>query len=142
VSDGGGGGGRQHTDGRAGAAVMLLQGTRAAAEVLALMGGRLRQSEVVGRRRRSLGFTNPRIIGTLPVVLMGRWTGSSGDGGGDDDCQTCVMWRWWQTGVGRVRWWSTAVVGRLVGDAGGGGAFWQMNNSRRRWWAAAVDLSE
>ena len=77
---------------------------------------------VVGRWRRALGLSNPQIIGTLPVAVMGRWTGGSGgsDGGGDDDCQICLMrWtggrgggcglrRWWQT-RGR-RWWRWCVL--------------------------------
>jgi hypothetical protein len=77
-----GGGLRTDAGGQAAAAVVLLRGMRVAAEVLwRWVGGGGRQA-VVGRRRwRTLGLSDPRIIGTLLVSVVGRWTG--GRDGGD-----------------------------------------------------------
>ena len=98
----GDGGGRLRADagGRAAAAfVQLLQGTRAAAEVLAAMGA------VAGKERwwaddgdrRTLGLLDPRIIGTLSVAEEGGWTGGRG-GYGDR------RWWWWSAEVLATAW--------------------------------------
>ena len=105
VAGDGGGGLRADAGGRAAAAVVqLLQGTRAAAEMLAAIG------VVAGDERwwaddgdePSIGLLDPRIIGTVSVAAEGGWTG--GRGGYGDRRQ----W-WWSAEVLATAWLAATV---------------------------------